>query len=85
MKAPLTYMKWIVRFILVNAVLWVWCSYVLAFFGKEDIAESLSETAITSILGTVVTYGIKSAVEKISDYGYVGKVKPKNDETKRDC
>ena len=70
-------MKKIVLFILINAVLWVWCSYLLAFMGKYEIAESLSSVAITSIIGTILTYGAKSAVEKISEYGYVGKIKTK--------
>lgn len=77
-------MKNVVLIVVVNAVLWVWCSYILAFLGRYDIAESLSQTAVTSILGTMVTYGVKSAVEKISEYGYMGKIEKKNDRIKKD-
>lgn len=85
-KKTLTYMKRIVMFILINAVLWVWCSYALAFLGRYEIAESLSETAVTSVIATILTYGIKSTVEKISEYGFVGKIKnEKKKNTKKDC
>lgn len=34
-------------FCLGNGVGWVWCSYILAYLGKESIAEKLSQTAVT--------------------------------------
>ncbi len=69
-----TYTKRITTFIIVNAVMWVWCSYILAWFGRYEIAQSLSITAVTSILGVVATNGIKSTAENISKNGYVGKI-----------
>ena len=69
-----TYTKRITTFIIVNAVLWVWCSYALAWFGRYEIAQSLSITAVTSILGVVVTNGVKSTAENVSKNGYVGKI-----------
>lgn len=68
-KTKVTYTKKIVIFIVVNAVGWVWCSYVLALLGRYAIAESLSQTAITTLLGTVVTYCAKSTVEHINEHG----------------
>ena len=38
-------------FCLGNGVGWVWCSYILAYLGKESIAEKLSQTAVTEIVG----------------------------------
>ena len=70
-----TYTKRITTFIMVNAVLWVWCSYGLALLGRYEIAQSLSQTAITAILGVVITNGAKSVTENISKNGYVGKIK----------
>lgn len=58
--------KAIVFFCLVNGVMWVWCSYLLAWFGRPEIAESLSKVAITEIIGVVLVYCLKSLVENIS-------------------
>lgn len=68
-KEKVTYTKKVVFIIVVNAVGWVWCSYVLAFLGRYAIAESLSQTAITAIIGSVVTYCIKSTTEHINEHG----------------
>lgn len=61
-------MKALVWFIIVNAVAWVWFSYVLAYMGRTVIAESLSEVALTTILGTIFGYAAKSAVENLSKH-----------------
>ena len=62
----LTFMKVIVLFCLANGIAWVWCSYILAWMGKEQIAESLSQVALTEIIGVVLVYAIKSGVENLS-------------------
>nr|WP_325217897.1 hypothetical protein [uncultured Oscillibacter sp.] len=61
-----TTMKIIVWVCLLNGIAWVWCSYILAWMGKEQIAESLSQVALTEIIGVVLVYAIKSAVENLS-------------------
>ena len=53
-------------FCLGNGVGWVWCSYILAYLGKESIAEKLSQTAVTEIVGVVALYCRKG-------FGAVGK------------
>ena len=65
---------------LANGILWVWCSYALAFIGMfrenyagASIAESLSSAAITEIIGVVLVYCLKSLFEKRKDFGEVGK------------
>lgn len=65
-KSGFTMTKAIVLFCLVNGVMWVWCSYLLAWFGRPEIAESLSKVAITEIIGVVLVYCLKSLVENIS-------------------
>ncbi len=45
---------------------WAWCSYVLAYLDKAQIAESLSQVAVTEIIGVVLAYCIKSVVENLS-------------------
>lgn len=65
--------KRIVWMCLGNGICWVWCSYLLAFLGREDIAESLSKAAVTEIIGVVVVYAWKSLFEKKESFGAVGK------------
>ena len=60
-------------FCLGNGVGWVWCSYILAYLGKESIAEKLSQTAVTEIVGVVALYCLKSLFEKRKGFGAVGK------------
>lgn len=58
--------KLIVWICLINGFLWVWCSYVLAYIGREQIAETLSQVAITEIIGVVLVYCLKSLFENLS-------------------
>nr|DAD66248.1 MAG TPA: hypothetical protein [Siphoviridae sp. ctjfQ5] len=58
--------KKVVWVCLINGFAWVWCSYILAYLDKPQIAESLSQVAVTEIIGVVLSYCIKSAVENLS-------------------
>lgn len=58
--------KLIVWICLINGFLWVWCSYILAWLDKVQIAESLSQVAVTEIIGVVLAYCLKSAIENLS-------------------
>ena len=51
---------------LLNGFAWVWCSYLLAYLDRMQIAESLSQVAVTEIIGVVLAYCVKSAVENLS-------------------
>lgn len=59
-------MKLVIWVCLLNGISWVWCSYLLAYLDKTQIAESLSQVAVTEIIGVVLAYAIKSAVENLS-------------------
>lgn len=65
--------KSIVWFCVLNGIGWVWCSYLLAFLGREQIAEGLSKLAITEIIAVVLIYCLKSLFEKRKGFGAVGK------------
>ena len=65
-KKKATTMKIIMWVCLLNGIAWLRCSYILAWMGKEQIAESLSQVALTEIIGVVLVYAIKSAVENLS-------------------
>ena len=79
-----TYWKRIMTVIVYNAIGWVWCSYVLAWFGRPEIADELSKTALSAILGVVVAYAVKSTSENISKNGFVGKRSAVNYDVKPD-
>lgn len=63
-KKYVTFTKRWFAIILKWGIVWVNLSYILAFLGKEQIAESLSTAAITTILGAFITYALKSFGEK---------------------
>ena len=58
--------KRIVWVCLLNGIAWVWCSYLLAYLGREQIAESLSQVALTEIIAVVFVYCLKSLFENLS-------------------
>ena len=76
--------KKVVWFCLGNGVAWVWCSYILAYLGRAEIAESLSKVALTEIVAVVLTYALKSLFENLSkNNSWPDKQKPVN--TDRDA
>ena len=66
MKRKGTTTKRLIWVCLLNGVAWVWCSYLLAYLGRNEIAESLSKVAITEIIGVVLVYSVKSLAENLS-------------------
>ena len=65
-KPSRTTTKYLVWLCLGNGIAWVWCSYLLAWLGREEIAESLSRAAVTEIVGVVLVYALKSLLENLS-------------------
>lgn len=52
-----------------NHCLWMmWGTYLLAWFGRVEIAESLSKTIAASIIAVVIGYFAKATFENISKY-----------------
>ena len=51
---------------ILNGLAWVWCSYILALLGREQIAEALSQVALKEIIGVVLIYGLKALFENLS-------------------
>ena len=58
-----TYTKKAVAIILVVSLVDLQLSYVLAFMGQVQIAESLSSTIATTIVGVMVGYFLKALFE----------------------
>lgn len=68
MKGKRTYTKRLVTAITVNAIIWVYLTYTLAFIGREQIAETLSSEIVKVIISTVLLYSIKALFENIFKY-----------------
>ena len=81
MKRKSTTTKLVVWACLFNGFAWVWCSYLLAYLGRAEIAESLSKVAITEIIGVVLVYSLKSLAENLSKNNEW----PDKKKSQRDC
>ena len=46
----------------------MWCSYLLAYLGRTEIAESLSKIALTEIVVVVLPYAGKALGDQLSTY-----------------
>lgn len=69
-----SYTKSIVTFILVNAVVWVYLTYILAFMDKTAIAEQLSIVVVKVIIYTILSYLIKALVENVFKFNFISKI-----------
>ena len=54
--------KWVSR-LMCASIIWISLSYVLAFMGMTDIAESLSSTVVTGVIFVMLPYFAKSLFE----------------------
>ena len=54
--------KWVSQLMYV-AIFDIQLSYLLAFMGKDQIAETLSITVVTEIIGVMAVYFVKSFLE----------------------
>lgn len=70
--------KQLVWILTVNGILWIWCSYILAFMGKDQIAESLSGDVCKVVIGELIVYLITSTVESVFKYNTFSFSKPNN-------
>lgn len=75
-----TYTKNLVTWIVFNATVWVYMTYILALIGREEIAETLSGEVVTVIIGTVLTYAVKALFENIFKYRSKNNNKESEDE-----
>ena len=60
--------KRLVWLLTLHGCAWITASYVLAYLGREQIAESLSSTVCTVILGEMMTYLLTKTVENVFRY-----------------
>lgn len=62
----INFSKLIVGWLLVNGTIWTYLSYLLAYLGRTEIAETLSKTVVVEILGVIIVYSLKATVENLS-------------------
>lgn len=55
----------------INGIAWIWCSYILAFMGREQIAESLSSNVCSVVIGQIGFYLVTKTVENIFKYNNI--------------
>ena len=78
-NAMATTSKQIMWILIINSILWIWCSYLLAFLGHDQIAEALSSNVCTVIIGQIIGYFIKSTIENVFKNNNFTFISPKED------
>jgi len=74
--------KQLIWFYSINGVAWIWCSYVLAFMGRGQIAESLSSNVCTIVIGQIGFYLITKTIENVFKYNDI--FKPRGDKKSKE-
>lgn len=67
-KTLATTSKQLVWLFAINGIAWIWCSYILAFMGRDQIAEALSGDVCKIVLGQMGCYLITKTVENVFQY-----------------
>lgn len=62
-----------------NSTIWIYATYLLAFLGREEIAESLSQVIVTEIIKTLMLIVVSKTVENIFARRNPGKTKKSAD------
>lgn len=63
-----TFSKKMIACVLILSEIQIFLSYLLAFLGRETIAETLSIQIVITVLGVIIPYFVKSTIENISKY-----------------
>jgi ABC-type transport system involved in cytochrome bd biosynthesis fused ATPase/permease subunit len=77
--------KLIVGWLLINGTIWIYLSYILAYLGNTQIAETLSKTVVVEILGVILVYCAKACFENISKNNQWPDKKIEDNKIERDC
>lgn len=78
-KGAISFSKKITKLIIINAIIWIYLSYILAYLGREQIAENLSINVVVVIISTVITNSTKALFENIFKYNNFKFVQPKTE------
>lgn len=66
MKFYQEFSKILVVWLVLHSTVWMYCSYYLAYLGRNQIAETLSERVVVELLGVLLVYAVKSLFENLS-------------------
>lgn len=80
-----TFTKLWVTLLLIIAVVDLQLSYILAFIGRETIAESLSIAVVTEIIGVICVYMIRAFFDTASEKKHELEVEKLNNPITQDC
>lgn len=69
--------KVLVWWFAVHSTIWVYLSYILAWLGGAEIAESLSKVIVTEIIAVLLLYVVSKTVENVFKYNDFSDVKRK--------
>lgn len=58
--------KMLVWWFSLHSTIWIYASYILAYIGAEEIAESLSRVIVSEIIAVLLGYMLKAAAENVS-------------------
>ena len=78
-KGAISFSKKITKLIIINAIIWIYLSYILAYLGREQIAENLSINVVVVIISTVITNSTKALFENIFKYNNFKFIQPNID------
>lgn len=88
-QKKITMKKWLenasrqfVWWFIINSTIWIYATYLLAFLGREEIAESLSQVIVTEIIKTLMLIVVSKTVENIFTQCNSGKTKKSAGEQK---
>lgn len=62
-KQKFTFSKWIVMIILIISLIDMQIPFILAFMGKEQIADTLAITIVTEVVAVFAVYSVKAFFE----------------------
>lgn len=80
-----TFTKLWVTLLLIIAVVDLQLSYILAFIGRETIAESLSIAVVTEIIGVVCVYMVRAFFDTVSEKKHELEVEKFNNSIGQGC
>ena len=60
------YTKSLVNFVIINAEIQMYCTIILAFLGREEIADGLTKVIAAEVVGVVLAAASKALFENLS-------------------
>lgn len=82
-KTLITTTKQLIWWFTIHGTIWIYCSYILAFMKRDQIAESLSSNVCTVVIGSLIMYVVSKTIENVFKFNELGG-KSNSDALKKD-